>query len=202
MDDTKVVASGAPARRTCAPLTYPLPFTVIANAPAGTDGGAMPVSTGAGFCSVTSLVSVAVASAELTARTVTVLEPGTVFGALYRPEELIVPAAALPPATPFTCQVTEVFVEPVTVALNDFVAPARTVALAGETAIVTPDPEGAGLELEVDELLVVPVHPHSAATASRDTKSSGCRKAEFLNFSIRMGTESAEIRRRNAWMEL
>ena len=38
----------APAR-TCAPLTYPLPFTVIANAPAGTDGGAMPVSTGAGF---------------------------------------------------------------------------------------------------------------------------------------------------------
>jgi hypothetical protein len=131
-----------------------------------------------------------------------VVEPGTVFGALYRPDELIVPAAALPPATPFTCQVTEVFVEPVTVALNDFVAPARTVALAGETAIVTPDPEGAGLELEVDELFVVPVHPHSATTASRYTKSSGCRKAEFLNFSIRMGTTSAAIRRRNACMEL
>src|SRR5580700_10980715 len=37
VEDTKVVASGAPARRTWAPLAYPLPFTVIANAPAGTD---------------------------------------------------------------------------------------------------------------------------------------------------------------------
>jgi hypothetical protein len=37
-----------------------------------------------------------------------------VFGAVYMPDELIVPAAALPPATPFTCQVTEVFVVPKT----------------------------------------------------------------------------------------
>src|ERR1700674_2613436 len=36
-EETKVVASGAPARRTCAPLTNPLPFTVIAKAPAGTE---------------------------------------------------------------------------------------------------------------------------------------------------------------------
>jgi hypothetical protein len=201
VDDTKVVASGAPARSTCAPLTYPLPFTVIANAPAGTEGGAMLASTGAGFCNVTALVPVAVASAELTARTVTMLEPGTAFGAVYMPDELIVPAAALPPATPFTCQVTEVFVDPVIDALNDFVAPARTSALAGETVTVTRDPEGGGLGLEVDELLVVPVHPARVATASRNTNSNGCRKTEFLNFSISMSTDSAAIRRRNACME-
>ena len=58
------------------------------------------------------------------------------------PDELIVPVAALPPATPFTCHVTAVFDDPVTVALNDCVAPARTFALAGETETVTLDPEG------------------------------------------------------------
>jgi hypothetical protein len=46
VEDTKVVASGAPARSASAPLTNPLPFTVIANEPAGTDVGAMPVSAG------------------------------------------------------------------------------------------------------------------------------------------------------------
>jgi hypothetical protein len=140
--DKKVVASGAPARSTCAPLTNPLPFTVIANAPAGTDVGAMPASTGTGFCNVTALLPVAVASAELTARTLTEPELGNVAGARYMPDELIVPAAAEPPATPFTCQVTEVFDDPATVALNDFVAPTRTFALAGATVTVTLDPEG------------------------------------------------------------
>jgi hypothetical protein len=197
-DDTKVVASGAPARRTCAPLTNPLPFTVIAKAPAGTEVGAMPVSTGTGFCNETVLVLVAVVSAELTARMVTVLEPGTVAGAEYKPDELIVPVAAVPPATPFTCQITEAFDNPVTVALKDFVAPARTLALGGATATVTLDPEGGVLELEGDELFVVPVHPASAAAASRNTETKECRKANFLHLSIRKHTESAPLRRRIA----
>src|ERR1700733_7255114 len=81
VDETKVVASGAPARSTRAPLTNPLPFTVIANAPAGTDAGAMPASTGTGFCTVSALLPVAVESAELTASTVTGLELGMVGGA-------------------------------------------------------------------------------------------------------------------------
>ena len=120
VDDTKEVASGAPARSTSTPLTNPLPFNVIAKAPAGTDAGAILMSTGNGFCIVTALLAVAVESAELTARTVTtMLELGTAEGAVYRPDELIVPAAALPPVTPFTCQVTEVFVDPATVALKD-----------------------------------------------------------------------------------
>jgi hypothetical protein len=197
MDDTKVVASGAPARSTSAPLTNPLPFTVIAKAPAGTDVGAMLVSTGTGFCNVTVLLPDAVAPAELTARTFTVLELGTVAGAVYAPDELIVPVVLLPPATPFTCQVTEVFDDPVTVTLKDCVAPARTFALAGETATVTLDPEGGVLELEVAELFVVAAQPASAAAAARNTRGSECRKANLFNLSTKKahqtrGTEAPD----------
>ena len=189
VDDTKV----APARRTWAPLAYPLPFTVIANAPAGTDVGAMPVSTGTGFCNVTALLPVAEASAELTARTVTVLEVGTVAGAVYMPDALIVPVAVLPPVTPFTCHVTAVFDEPATAALKDFVAPARTFALAGETVTVTLDPEGGIVGLEAGELFVVPVQAVSAAAAAnRETESSECRTANFFQLSIKVSTLKAK----------
>ena len=194
VDDTKIVASGEPARSTCAPLTNPLPFTVIASAPAGTDDGAMPVSTGTGFCNVTGLLPVAVASAELTARTVTVLEFGTVEGAVYTPVELIVPIAVPPPVTPFTCHVTTVFDDPATVPLKDCVAPARTLALAGLTVTVTLDPEGGVLGFpefgfEPVELLVVAVHPASATAARRNRKGSEYPKANFFNLSIRKRTE-------------
>jgi hypothetical protein len=184
VEDTNVVASGAPARSTCAPLTYPLPFTVIANAPAGTDAGAIPVRTGMGFWNVTALLPDAEASAELTARTVTVLEPGIVFGAAYMPDVLIVPVVALPPVTLFTCHVTAGFDEPETVALKDFVAPARTLALAGETMTVTLDPEGGVVGLEFDELFVVPVQPASSIAASRNTGSGERRKTGLLTLAI------------------
>jgi hypothetical protein len=198
VEDTKVVASGAPARRTWAPLAYPLPFTVIANAPAGTDVGAMPVSTGTGFCNVTALLPVAEASAELTARTVTVLEFGIVAGAVYTPVELIVPIAVPPPVTPFTCHVTTVFDDPATVAPKDFVAPARTFALAGETLTVTLDPEGGVLGFpefgfEPVELLVVAVHPASATAARRNRKGSEYPKANFFNLSIRKRRERGAL---------
>ena len=191
VEDTKLVASGAPARSTWAPLTNPLPFTVIAKAPAGTDVGAMSASTGAGFRSVSVLLPVALASAELTARTVTEFELGTATGAVNRPDELIVPVAVLPPATPFTCQLTAVFEDPATVALNDLVAPTRTVALAGETVTVTLDPEGGELEFpgwELADPLVVPVHPASAAAASRTTRNREDRKANFFHMLIRKRT--------------
>jgi hypothetical protein len=131
-----------------------------------------------------------------------VLELGIVFGAVYRPDELIVPVAELPPATLFTSQVTAVFDDPVTIALNDFVAPTRTFALAGETATVTVDPEGGGLGLEDEALFVVPVQPASAAAISRNTRGSERCKANFFNFSIRKHTESASHRRRIARTEL
>jgi hypothetical protein len=162
----------------------------------------MPVSTGNGFCKVTALLPDAVVSAEPTAPTVTVLELGTVVGAMNAPDELIIPVAALPPVTPFTCQVTEVFDDPATVALKDCVAPARTFTFAGETATVTLDPEDGVLELEAEELFVVPAQPASAAAAGRNTKSSECRKTNFFNLVIRMRTESAALRRRIACTEL
>jgi hypothetical protein len=202
VEDTRVVASGAPARRTCAPLTNPPPFTVIANAPAGTDAGATPVRTGRGFCKVTAALPVAEASAELTARTVTVLELGTALGAEYIPDELIVPVAVLPPATPFTCQETELFDDPTTVALKDFVPPARTLVAAGETVTVTLDPEGGVLELEGGELLVVPVQPAKITAAGRNTKSGKFCLALLSDFFIRKRTESDVPMRRFACTEL
>ena len=63
-----------------------------------------------------------VGSAALTANTVIVPE-GAVAGAVYNPEEEIVPTVKFPPAMPFTVQVTAVFDVPVTVALNCWAAP-------------------------------------------------------------------------------
>ena len=49
---------------------------------------------------------------------------------------LIVPVAAAPPVTPFTCQVTDMLDEPLTVEVKALVAPARTFAELGETPTV------------------------------------------------------------------
>jgi hypothetical protein len=61
---------------------------------------------------------------------------GKVAGAVYTPVELIVPVEAAPPVTLLTCQVTEVLAEPVTVAVNGWVRPARTVTGFGATVTV------------------------------------------------------------------
>jgi len=59
-----------------------------------------------------------VASACNTTLTVTFAGFGTCAGAVYAPKALIVPVDAVPPTTPFTSQLTAVFVVPVTVSLN------------------------------------------------------------------------------------
>lgn len=74
--------------------------------------------------------------ADKTAVTVTVAGLGMVPGAVYKPLEVMVPDAAPPPGVPFTCHVTEVFVVPVTVAMNCVVAPGLSVAVAGVTVTV------------------------------------------------------------------
>ena len=130
----------------------------------------MPASTGTGFCNVRVLVPDAVESAKLAARTVTVLGLGTMLGAVYKPEALIVPEAIFPPATPFTCHVTAVLDDPVMTALNDSVAPTLTVALDGETLAVTPDADGGVLAFDGEELCVAPVHPAMAVATSRQTQ--------------------------------
>ncbi len=53
-----------------------------------------------------------------TAATVTVAGDGTVIGAVYMPELEMVPTVVLPPATPFTCHVTDVLEEFPTVAVK------------------------------------------------------------------------------------
>jgi hypothetical protein len=130
----------------------------------------MLASTGRGFSNVRELVPDAVESAALTARTITVLGFGTMFGAVYKPDALIVPVAVFPPATPLTCHVTKVFEDPVMTALSDWVAPPLTVAPDGETLTVTPELAGGVLELDDDELCVAPVHPAMAAAAKRQTQ--------------------------------
>jgi hypothetical protein len=74
-----------------------------------------------------------VESAWATAVIVTAFGVGTTFGPVYRPLVSIVPMVEFPPATPFTCHVTAVFVENVTEAVNCWVVAAATKALEGNT---------------------------------------------------------------------
>jgi hypothetical protein len=90
---------------------------------------------------------------------------------VYTPEALIVPVDALPPVIPFTCQLTAVFEEPLTVAPNDCAALTRTLAEFGETVTTTGaggrfDPLGLGLSLE-EPALVRPEHPTCSAAVER-----------------------------------
>jgi hypothetical protein len=57
-------------------------------------------------------------SAELMALTVMVAGLGTVAGAVYNPEVLMVPTVEFPPSMPFTAQVMVVLVGLTTVAVN------------------------------------------------------------------------------------
>jgi len=50
---------------------------------------------------------------------------------------VIVPVVALPPVTPFTCHVTAVFADPVTIAVNCCVLKTSTLAGLGDTVTVT-----------------------------------------------------------------
>jgi hypothetical protein len=79
-------------------------------------------------------VALLVESATEIAFIVTEAGDGTAAGAVYRPAAEIVPLVALPPATPFTCQVTPLFCESFeTVAVNCCVCPVFTLAVAGVT---------------------------------------------------------------------
>jgi hypothetical protein len=92
----------------------------------------------AGAVRVTRAEATFVVSAWEVAVTVTVVVVGNTFGAVYTPVELTVPMIASPPFSPFTCQVTVVFVEPVTVAVKGCVAPPATLAEVGEMVMATP----------------------------------------------------------------
>jgi hypothetical protein len=99
--------------------------------------GEMVMLTAAGAVTVTAAEADLVESACDTAVTVTVAGLGTDAGAVYKPELEIVPTVALPPTTPFTCQVTAVLLVFCTLAVNCCVAPAVTVAEVGEMVMLT-----------------------------------------------------------------
>lgn len=85
---------------------------------------------------VTAALADLVEAKALWAVTVTALG-GTAEGAVYTPVEEIVPADVLPPDVLFTSQFTEVFVAPVTVAVNCWVAPVSTLTALGDIATDT-----------------------------------------------------------------
>ncbi len=115
---------------------WPALLTLLLN------GCSAPNSTAATFGAICTAMSLTMAtlalpdfvgSAALMAVMVTLAGDGRLAGAVYAPAEVIVPAAAPPPGTPFTLQVTAVFVELVTVATNVCVFPSVTPLLCGAT---------------------------------------------------------------------
>jgi hypothetical protein len=85
-------------------------------------------------------------SSALVAATVTAAGEGGADGAVYvavaAPVPAIVPIVELPPAIPFTLQLTPPFVVPETLAVNTCAPPEGTFAVEGATeiAIATPPP--------------------------------------------------------------
>src|SRR5437660_12832914 len=86
---------------------------------------------------VTLALSLFVGSAMLVAFMVTSAGLGTWAGAVYRPEEEIVPTVAVPPATLFTSQVTPLLLVLVTVAVNCWVWETESETAGGSTETAT-----------------------------------------------------------------
>jgi hypothetical protein len=86
--------------------------------------------------SVTELVEDLEVSAELVALMVTVLGDGREVGAVYLPEESIVPMAEEPLGMSLTDQVTAALEVPETLAEKEVELPTRTLAVEGATATV------------------------------------------------------------------
>ena len=80
--------------------------------------------------------TLAFAMAKTTGTGVADAATGRVAGAVYKPVESMVPKVAFPLGAPFTLHCTAL-VEPEGVATNRKLVPSRTVAEAGETAMVT-----------------------------------------------------------------
>src|SRR5436305_14561765 len=103
---TNLVVKAAPPHIPCAPLTKLDPPTVTEKLPTGRNAGLTFWGTGIGFCRLTELLPKTVLSAVLVAVTFSGFGAGRLKGALYFPVASMVPKVALPPATPFTDQLT------------------------------------------------------------------------------------------------
>ena len=126
----------------------------------------------AGAITVTCADVVTEVSACDVAVTVTVAGFGTLLGAVYNPAVEMNPTVAVPPVTPFTVQVTAVFVVLVTVIVNCCVNPVVTDADVGEMARVT---------VVVDVELLLP--PQAASTARIRNTTTPDKMTRFINHS-------------------
>jgi len=148
----------------------PLLLTVarkLCAAPRSTPAVAGVSATARSLVMVTVAVADFVASATLVAVICTVTDAGRSAGAVYTPVALIVPALALPPATPFRLQVTLVSVALVTVALKVCVLPSTTGALLGVIVTVMEAGGGGGGGGSAAELTPPPPQPSMHALAAR-----------------------------------
>jgi hypothetical protein len=93
--------------------------------------------TDIGVATVTVASAVLVVSALEITVMVTAAGLGIEAGAVYSPVPDMVPCVVLPPVTPFTCQITSVFLVFFTVAVNCVVDEVATVAVVGETSTET-----------------------------------------------------------------
>lgn len=135
---------------------------------------------------VTVAESLALASASLAAVIVIFVLDGIIAGARYWPVAETVPDWALPPETPFTLQVTAVFVAPVTLAWKFTVAPSTADALAGEiftTTFCCPPPPPPSPPVP---LLTVPPHP---ATPAITASSRAIRRRLQPMYATRMASQ-------------
>jgi hypothetical protein len=92
---------------------------------------------------------------------------GKSVGAIYIPTAEMVPEVAFPPRMPFTLQVTEVLLAPVTAAVSCRVFPSNTLPLGGVTATVTVGGGGGG----EPELAPPPPQPGKIAKAAINPNS-------------------------------
>ena len=153
--ETNVVGSAVLPNITFAPFTKFVPPTASVKLPTGMGAGETLLTVGTEFSTVSALVPVIVVSVVLVAVTVSVFGLGKLAGALYSPALVIVPSDALPPATPFTDQVTVWFRipppldVPLTVAVNCWVVATDTLAVTGLTATTPVLPTLIGNPLDV-----------------------------------------------------
>lgn len=125
----------------------------------------------AGATTVTCADVVTEVSACEVAVTVTAAGFGTLLGAVYNPVVEMNPTVDVPPVTPFTVQVTAVFVVLVTVIVNCCVNPVVTDADVGEMARVT----------VVVDVELLP--PHAASTARIRNTTTPDKMTRFINHS-------------------
>jgi hypothetical protein len=190
--ETYVVVTICPLIAATEFFTKPLPVRVSEKLPVVIDVGATEFRTGIGFCNVTELLPVCVASAVLVAVKVIVFGAGNAAGAVYIPFASIVPVVALPPATEPIDQVTLEFKPPFTTAANDSVDPTRIVTVAGVT--VTPALPPSGNVGEPSLLRFVPSPEQPLSEKVRSTAYVQMRFTDVPPIRTRVGDTSPHAR--------